>query len=308
MAHIITSEPPLVATDLGRSYGDRVAVASFSVTVAEGELIALVGPNGCGKTTSVEMALGLRRRDHGTSSVCGHDPLRERAKVARLVGVQLQGAALHQRVKLREHFQYLDAVYGADSDAFGVAEAMGLGDVVNMQYGSLSGGMQRRALVASALCSHPKLAVLDEPTSGVDPESRRDFFGALHAIVENYGTGVLISTHDLQEAERYADRVLIMRAGQILADDTPAHLVAETGLRRVVELRAPRALPEDLDPGSGAVEIGGSTDQTMFGFGTQKRATEFARRVTKTFPEVRITERQPSLEDAYFLASERGAA
>ena len=217
------TEPVLEAEHLRRTYEGRPAVIDFSATVAPGEVVVLVGPNGCGKTTSVEMAIGLRRTEAGSSRIDGYDVVTQRRAVARILGLQLQGAELHARVRIREHLEYLAALHGVDQgSADEVPRVLGLDDIVDRVYGSLSGGMQRRALVALAFVGRPRLVVLDEPTSGVDIESRNEIWAALRSLLVARGAGVLVTTHDLAEAQRHADRVIVMREGEIIASGPPA--------------------------------------------------------------------------------------
>ena len=292
--------PVLEAQDLRRSYGDVVAVERLSVRVDPGEVVVLVGPNGCGKTTSVEMAIGLRRSAGGSSRVVGHDVWSERKAVARLLGVQLQGAYLHQRIRLREQVDYLTALYGGRGDLWGVLRDLGLTGVANSQFGSLSGGMQRRALVAMAFAGLPRMVVLDEPTTGVDVESRNEIWSAIRSLLVPRGAGVLVTTHDLREAESYGDRVLVMRRGVVIAEGAPGELLARSGLRSVVTLRSATPINGDLPPSPpGHVVLRSSPFELTMGFPRVKDAAEYRERVKQGRSAVTLTERRPSFEDAY---------
>lgn len=305
----MSDQTVLLAQQLGRSYGSVVAVADFSVTVGAGEVVALVGPNGCGKTTSVEMALGLRKADTGTSRILGLDPRRDARALARVVGISLQGAALHARVTLREQMQYLRAVHAArlqtEADATDVVDLLGLGGVMHRSVGRLSGGLQRRALVATALAGLPRLAVLDEPTSGVDLESRLQLWSAVRHLVDRHATAVLVTTHDLLEAQEQADRVVVMREGRVVADGTPAAVIALSGLRAVVTGRFDAAV--GAPSGAVVIHTGGAT--ATMGFADAGTAHAWVERqrasgVGDISPDVRA----PSLQEAYLVLARTGSA
>ncbi len=228
------------AQHLTRRYGERTVVHDYTVEVEAGQVGVLVGPNGCGKTTGVEMSLGLRRSDGGRALVCGHDAQQDRRAAGRHVGVALQSASLNQRVRVREHLQFFGRLFGSRQQVEVVAARLGLDDtVLATLYGRLSGGQQRRVLTAVALAGDPRVVVLDEPTSGVDVESRLTLWDALRASQEASGSAVLVTTHDLREAEQHADRVFVMRAGRITYDGSPHGYVRASGIAEVVSVRAP---------------------------------------------------------------------
>jgi ABC-2 type transport system ATP-binding protein len=290
----------LRAEGLRRSYGGVVAVADFTASVRSGEVVVLVGPNGCGKTTSVEMVLGLRGHDGGSVDVLGVDPRRGRRRIAREVGVALQGAALHPRVRLREQLEYCGALFRTGDRWREVASALGLESSLDKPYGSLSGGLQRRALVASALAGEPRLAVLDEPTSGVDVESRLEVWSAIRTLLASRNAGVLVTTHDLTEAEQQADRVLVMRSGRVVAAGPPQALVAGSGLVTVVTVRlvAGAAPP----PPRGGRVLAASPVEVTVGFDRTDTAAAF--RAAAETPGTRVVERPPTLQDAYLALAE----
>jgi ABC-2 type transport system ATP-binding protein len=295
----------LLAHGLSRSYGRHAAVSDFTAAVHAGEVVVLVGPNGCGKTTSVEMVLGLRRSDGGTARVLGLDPRRDRREVARSVGVQLQGAALHSRVRLREQLEYVGALYGTGDRWRDVAATLGLTSSLDRFYGTLSGGLQRRALVATALAGEPRLAVLDEPTSGVDVESRLELWSAVRTLLAARDAGTLVTTHDLTEAEQHADRVLVMRSGRVVADGSPAELVRRSGLASVLTLRRPAGTAGWVLPAHDGRPLATSPVEVTIGFGRPAGAQAFRAAVegaggpagAGTVP--RVIERVPTLQDAY---------
>lgn len=296
----------LRADGLRRSYGEHVAVADFTAAVHAGEVVVLVGPNGCGKTTSVEMVLGLRHSDGGTARVLGLDPRRDRREIARSVGVQLQGAALHSRVRLREQLEYVGALYGTGQRWREVAGTLGLTGSLDRFYGTLSGGLQRRALVAAALAGEPRLAVLDEPTSGVDVESRLELWSAVRTLLAARDAAALVTTHDLTEAEQHADRVLVMRSGRVVADGSPQALVRRSGLASVLTLRRPAGAGGWALPEHGGRQLAASPVELTVGFDRPAGARAFRAAVEAAEAaaaggsgSARITERAPTLQDAY---------
>ncbi len=268
------------------------------------EVVVLVGPNGCGKTTLVEMLLGLRRRDRGVVEVFGKDPRKQRAELADLIGVTLQGASLHAQVTPREHLEFIAALsHRRTEDIDQVLRELGLAELQKRRFGRLSGGQQRRVLVGAALLPLPGLLVLDEPTSGVDLESRTQLWTVLRAASARHGTSVLTTTHDLTEAEDNADRVLVMRGGRIVGQGSPRQLVANTGLVAVVSLHfaGGDVLKAPRDPG--IVVLQNELGAMLLGC----RSREMCSAVMhwgNSLPGIRKVEpRSPALSDAYLMFS-----
>ncbi|EMA49294.1 ABC transporter ATP-binding protein [Halococcus salifodinae] len=228
-------ERALVAEDIHRKYGDRVALDGVSLSVDAGEVFALVGPNGAGKTTLVRALTGTTAVD-GEVSVFGESP----ATVAKSrLGVLPQEFTPPERLSARELIAYYAGLYDAPRDVEGVLADVGLADTADTHYENLSGGQRRRTCVGATLVNDPDLLVLDEPTTGIDPAGRRDLRRLLADLADG-GTTVLLTTHDMTEAERLADRVGLLADGRLAAVDSPAALVAEHGgeNRIVVDLVA----------------------------------------------------------------------
>jgi len=291
----------LVIDGLIRRYDQRAVVDRVSLAVAPGEVVVLVGPNGCGKTTTVEVALGLRRAHGGTVCIAGLDPwTAPQHELALAVGVQLQRGSLHARVRLREHGTQLDASYRRRGQFADLAQRLGLGDDLHRTFGALSGGQQRRALVASALIGSPRLSVLDEPTSGVDVESRNEIWSVVRERASEDQMGVLITTHDLVEAERHADRVVIMRHGRVISAGAVGQVIGSAGVEVIVDIRgAPDALI-DLKGAAAAVEVSRAAADAVYAFRDATAADAWVDQL-KSREELRVTKRAPTLEDAYLV-------
>jgi ABC-2 type transport system ATP-binding protein len=205
---------------LHKRYRDAVAVEDVSFTVEQGEIFAILGPNGAGKTTTVEIIEGLRTSDGGTVRVLGLDPQRDRAALRQRVGVQLQQSQLPEQLKVWEALELYSSFYDRPADWRRLLERLGLSDKRNARYGKLSGGQQQRLSIALALVGNPQLAVLDELTTGLDPNARREVWGLIEQIRER-GVTVVLVTHFVEEADRLADRVALLDGGRLVAIDTP---------------------------------------------------------------------------------------
>jgi ABC-2 type transport system ATP-binding protein len=229
---------------LHKRYGERVAVHDVSFRVEEGEIFGILGPNGAGKTTTVECIEGLRARDGGTVGVLGRDPAVD-PTLRELVGAQLQEAQLPDRVKVGEALELFRSFYRAPADVGELVEALGLAEVADRRFGKLSGGQRQRLSIALALVGNPRIAVLDELTTGLDPASRRDTWAVIEGIRER-GVTVLLVTHAMEEAERLCDRVAVVDRGRVVALGTPDALVADTQAGQVIRFRPRPALDDRL--------------------------------------------------------------
>jgi ABC-2 type transport system ATP-binding protein len=215
--------PAVQITHLRKTYGPLVAVDDVSLSVAEGEIFGILGPNGAGKTTTVECAIGLRRADSGTVRLLGLDPRTDRDEIHEIVGVQLQTGALPGKLRVGEIIEEYRSFYREPADVGELVEVLGLGAKRGDYYKSLSGGQRQRLSVALALIGRPKVAVLDEMTTGLDPQARRDTWELIEGIRAR-GVTIVLVTHFMEEAERLCDRVALIDGGRVVALDTPAAL------------------------------------------------------------------------------------
>jgi ABC-2 type transport system ATP-binding protein len=230
------SRPAVEITNLRKTYGSLVAVDNVSFTVQEGEIFGVLGPNGAGKTTTIECAVGLRVPDSGTIRLLGLDPQADRHEVHEVVGVQLQESAQPDRLTVGEILDMYRSFYRDPADVTELIEALGLAGKRSDYYRSLSGGQRQRLSVALALIGRPKVAVLDEMTTGLDPQARRDAWELIEGVRAS-GVTILLVTHFMEEAERLCDRVALFDSGRIVALDTPARLAAQASGGRTVTFR-----------------------------------------------------------------------
>ena len=217
--------PAVEVAHLRKTYGTLVAVDDVSFSVAEGEIFGILGPNGAGKTTAIECAIGLRQPDAGTIRLLGLDPRADRDKVHEIVGVQLQAGALPAKLRVGEILEEYRSFYRAPADVDELLDVLGLAAKRGDYYRSLSGGQRQRLSVALALIGRPRIAVLDEMTTGLDPQARRDTWELIEGIRDR-GVTIVLVTHFMEEAERLCDRVAMIDSGRVVALDTPASLAA----------------------------------------------------------------------------------
>ncbi len=236
----------IIATGLWKSYGSVQAVSGIDLTIAPGETVALLGPNGAGKTTTIDMILGLSRPDRGTVSVFGLPP--ERAVGAGWVGGMLQSGSPPDYLRARELVALVASYYPHPLGVDQVLRATGVDEFADRWTNKLSAGQAQRVRFATALVGDPDLLVLDEPTAGIDVEGRRHFWRTMRAMAER-GKTVLFATHYLEEADAYADRIVLVADGRIVADGSPTKIKAQVGSRHIratlpdVDLRALCSLP-----------------------------------------------------------------
>jgi ABC-2 type transport system ATP-binding protein len=230
--------PAIRVSGLRKSYAGRSVVDGLSFSVPAGAVFAILGPNGAGKTTTVEILEGYRRPDEGQVRVLGLDPARAGAELRGRVGLMLQGGGIYPQARPREILHLYARFYRDPQDPDALLEQVGLGDVANTRYKVLSGGQKQRLGLALALLGRPELAILDEPTAGMDPAAKaatRQLIGTLR----DEGTAVLLTTHELTDVERLADRIAILDRGRIVAEGSAAELAAGAAPRLRFRLEQP---------------------------------------------------------------------
>ena len=225
-------QPAVTVTSLVKRYGSFVAVDDVSLSIREGEIFGIIGPNGAGKTTTVECISGLRAPDSGSVRVSGLSPQRDRDKIREFMGVQLQESALPPRLKVGEALQLFASFYANPLDPQEVLESLGITDIERAAFKSLSGGQKQRLSIALALVGNPRIAILDELTTGLDPEARRGTWALIERMRER-GVTVILVTHFMDEAETLCDRLALINRGRLRALDTPEAIAAQAGGTRV---------------------------------------------------------------------------
>jgi ABC-2 type transport system ATP-binding protein len=224
--------PAIVVSDLRKSYGTVEAICGVSFEVREGEVFGLLGPNGAGKTTTVEILEGYRARDSGTASVLGHDPGSAPAALRERIGVVLQHSELSPLLTVLETHTMFAGYYANPRNVDEVVELVGLAEKRDARVKTLSGGQKRRLDLGVALVGNPDLVFLDEPTTGFDPAARRAAWDMIRAL-RSLGTTILLTTHYLDEAQQLADRVAVLRGGEIVRMGTPAELIGDSGVSEI---------------------------------------------------------------------------
>ncbi|WP_341717808.1 ABC transporter ATP-binding protein [Micromonospora sp. FIMYZ51] len=237
--------PVIEVTNLHKRYGETVAVDDVSFDVAAGEIFGVLGPNGAGKTTTVECVAGLRVPDGGEVSVLGLDPRRDATRLRQQVGVQLQESQLPDRLRVAEALDLYASFYRDPADPGELIEELGLGAKRHTPYDKLSGGQKQRLSIALALVGNPKIAILDELTTGLDPQARRDTWDLIERIRER-GVTILLVTHFMEEAERLCDRLAVIDKGRVVALDSPAGLVSAVAPEQRIRFRPSAPLDDRL--------------------------------------------------------------
>ncbi|WJV46057.1 ABC transporter ATP-binding protein [Streptomyces flavofungini] len=239
--------PPLIEVrDLRKAYGGRAVVDGVSFAVEQGEIFGVLGPNGAGKTTTVECVGGLRVPDAGSVRVAGLDPVADHARVTRVLGAQLQESELQPKLTVREALELYAAFYAHPADWRPLAERLGLTDKLTTRFAKLSGGQKQRLFIALALIGSPRVVVLDELTTGLDPRARRDTWQLIEEVRDS-GVTVLLVTHFMEEAQRLCDRIAVIDRGRVAALDTPAGLIGRSAGSTVISFTPSVPLaPADL--------------------------------------------------------------
>jgi len=220
-----------------KSYGKVQALAAVDIDVRAGEVLAVLGANGAGKSTALGLLTGRLSADAGRVELLGGDP--RDAATRRGIGVMLQEGSLPDTLRVAEHVRLFSTYYPNPRPLAESLALAGIEDIAKRRYDALSGGQQRRVQFALAICGRPALLFVDEPTVGLDVESRRNFWAVLRQL-RNEGTGIVLTTHYLEEADALADRVLLLAGGRVLAEDTPAGIKSRAAGKR---LRARTTIP-----------------------------------------------------------------
>lgn len=238
-------------------YGDKTAVDGLSLTVQSGSITAVLGPNGAGKTTTIETCEGYRRPQAGTVRVLGLDPVRQHAELAPRMGVMLQAGGAWSAVRAEEMLRYVASLHAQPLPVSFLVDRLGLGGCGRTPYRRLSGGQQQRLRLAMAVVGRPELVFLDEPSAGLDPQSRNAAWALVESLAQ-HGVTVVLTTHYMEEAERLADCVHVVDHGRVLVSGSPADLTS-TGARNTIRFRArpgldTTTLSEALPSGHAVVE------------------------------------------------------
>ncbi|CAA9571084.1 MAG: Efflux ABC transporter, ATP-binding protein [uncultured Thermomicrobiales bacterium] len=231
--------------NLHKRYRGRVALHDVSFTVEEGEVFGLLGPNGAGKTTTVECIEGLRRPDNGSVRVFGLDPRRDRAELRECVGVQLQASQLPDKIRVREVLELYSSFYCRPANWERLIADVGLSEKRDTTFEKLPGGQKQRLSIALALVGDPRLAILDELTTGLDPLGRHETWQLVEGIRAK-GVTVVLVTNFLDEAERLCDRLAVLDAGRVVAIDSPAGLVSRVTPGQRIRFRPSASLDDHL--------------------------------------------------------------
>ncbi|MER5877445.1 ABC transporter ATP-binding protein [Streptomyces sp. NPDC001910] len=292
---------------LRKSYGGRAVVDGVSFTVEEGEIFGILGPNGAGKTTTVECVEGLRVPDAGRVRVTGLDPFADREATSRVLGAQLQQSELQAKLTVREALELYAAFYPHPADWRPLAERLGLTDRLTTGFGKLSGGQKQRLFIALALIGNPRVVVLDELTTGLDPRARRDTWELIEDI-RAQGVTVLLVTHFMEEAQRLCDRIAVIDKGRVAALDTPAGLIRRSNGSTVISFTPSAPLDErdlaalpalaSVEHKDGRITLSG-TDETV------NAVITLLARHRITARQLRVTD--ATLDDAFLNLTEAAA-
>ena len=296
--------PHVVVRDLRKSYDRVEAVRGVSFTVAPGEIFGLLGPNGAGKTTTVECLIGLREPDGGELEVCGLDARKHPQEVKQKIGVALQSTSLKDKITPREALGLFGSFYLDRATPAELLERFALGEKADARFETLSGGQRQRLALTLAFVNRPQLVFLDEPTTGLDPQSRRELHAAITQM-KHEGCTVLFTTHYLDEAEQLCDRVAIIDRGRIVAEGAPRELIAQSkGLQTVTLVTSRPVDPAKIAvlPGVGEMTTAKIDGATMR-FSTSN-ATATLTALMRELEEARIElldlhVRKASLEDVF---------
>ena len=246
--------------DATKRYKDVTAVEGLSLQLEAGRVTALLGPNGAGKTTTVRLLLGLTRPTSGSARLFGEDPSSPAARSR--TGVMLQVANVPETLRVREHVHLFASYYRSPMPVDTALEIAGIASIANRKYGELSGGQKQRVHFAIAICGNPDLLFLDEPTVGLDVESRRAFWQEVRRQTSR-GRAILLTTHYIEEADALADRVVVINKGAVVADGTPAEMKRLAASRRIRCVTSLAAAQIERIPGVSSVRQDGAATELL---------------------------------------------
>ena len=298
----------VVVRNLKKSYGAVEAVRDVSFTIEAGEIFGLLGPNGAGKTTTLECLVGLRDADAGELEVCGLDVRKRPRDVKEKIGVALQSSALPDQITPREALKLFGSFYREQTEVSALLERFALVEKADARFATLSGGQRQRLALALAFVNKPELVLLDEPTTGLDPQSRRE----LHVEIERMkqeGHTVLLSTHYLEEAERLCDRIGIIVGGTIVATGAPHDLIAQSSSRQLVTVVTTPALdPATLAqlPGIDELKVQGTSARFRTTDATATLAALTQLLQSQRVDLIDLQVRKSSLEDVFLRLTDTG--
>jgi ABC-2 type transport system ATP-binding protein len=287
--------------DLRKRYRDVAAADGVSFEIADGEIFGLLGPNGAGKTTTVECTIGMREPDAGEVVICGLDARRDPKAVRQRIGAALQTTALQDKITPREALRLFGSFYRQRASPEELLERFALAGKGDAAFDTLSGGQRQRLALALAFVNRPELVFLDEPTSGLDAHARRELHGEI-ARMKQEGHTVLLTTHDIDEAEALCDRVAVIARGRIVASGAPRELVARSSEMPTVHVETQTKIPADLLRGlPGATQITSRGQHASFRTSSVSPAiAELARRFAAHGIEVaQLHVQKATLEDVF---------
>lgn len=288
---------------LEKSYGDRHVLRGIDLDVAEGEILGILGPNGSGKTTAVECIGGLRTRDAGTVSVAGMDPATGPPALRQLLGMQLQQCRLPAKVRVGEILDLYAAFYPDPQPTDELLERFDLLGHKATRFANLSGGQQQRLSVALALVGRPRIAFLDELTTGLDPAARRDIWAYLETLRRD-GVTIVLVTHFMEEAQYLCDRVVVISHGRVIADDTPQAVAGSVGGQRTSFAYDARIPEEMLRALAGVTDVRQEHGRTVVTGGTDSTQAVIAALSAAGFTLHQLSVEAPSLDDAFITLTD----
>ena len=290
---------------LTKRFGRKTAVDNVDIAVPEGEVWGFLGPNGSGKTTTIRMLCGLLKPDAGEGTCLGHDVRRDTENIKRQVGYMTQRFSFWEDLSIRENLEFVGRIYripGARQKIDDTIARLGLTDRQNQLAGELSGGWKQRLALAACMLHEPKLLLLDEPTAGVDPQARREFWEEIHRLSQR-GLTVLVSTHYMDEAER-CDRIVYINLGRIVARGTVHDVIEQSGLITfIIEGRDVRRMLPQLE-GKPGVEHVAFFGAALHGSGHDRAQLESTISALRNRGDITVHEATPNLEDVFIYLQE----